>query len=338
MVDLLEYHNVGAWLQHCRRPLLVTHRRPDGDALGALVAAALALRTRGLDPRPTLFEAFPPRYNSLLRDVVPWRRWDQERAALEAECDALVIVDTCAFPQLEPIAEYLPRAPRTLVIDHHAKPDPIATRPGDLRLLDESAGAACLVLTELICALEVPLDPPLATALFIGLATDSGWFRYSNTDARVLRAATELTGAGAVPSAIYRAIYEQDSPARLRLTARTLQSLRLLAGDRLAVLTLRQADFAAAGADSTMTEDLVNEASRLGCIEATILFTEEPDGRVRVNFRSKSPLDVRKSALDVAALARSFGGGGHARAAGARPPGSWDDVIARVTAATVAAL
>jgi phosphoesterase RecJ-like protein len=330
MVDPLEYHNVGAWLQHCQRPLLITHRRPDGDALGALVAAALALRTRGLDPRPTLFEAFPPRY-ALLRDLVPWHRWPEERAALEADSDALVIVDTCASTQLGPIAAYLPRAPRTLVIDHHPTPDPLATRPGDLRLLDETAGAVCLILTELVRALDVPLSPPLATALFVGLATDCGWFRYSNTDARVLRAATELAGAGAVPNVIYRAIYEQDSPARLRLTARVLQSLRLLADDRLAVLTLRQADFAAAGADSTMTEDLVNEASRLGCVEATILFTEEPDGHVRANFRSKST-------LDVSALARSFGGGGHVRAAGARPPGSWDDVIARVTAAAVAAL
>ena len=338
MVDPLEYHNVGAWLEHCRRPLLVTHQRPDGDALGAVAAVTLALRTRGLDPRPTLFETFPARYNWLLRDLVPWRRWDQERAALEAECDALVIVDTCASAQLEPIADFLPRAPRTLVVDHHAKPDPIATRPGDLRLLDESAGAVCLVLTELMGALGVPLNPPLANALFIGLATDCGWFRYSNTDARVLRIATELANAGAVPNTIYRAVYEQEAPARLRLTARLLQSLKLLAGDRLAVLTLRQADFAAAGADSTMTEDLVNEPSRLGCVEATILFTEEPDGRVRVNFRSKAALDASKSAFDVAARARSFGGGGHARAAGARPPGSWDDVVARVTAATVAAL
>jgi phosphoesterase RecJ-like protein len=110
-----------------------------------------------------------------------------------------------------------------------------------------------------------------------------------------------------------------------------LATLALHAGGKLAVMSLRRTDFEATGADRTMTEDLVNEAGRLAGLEATILFTEELDGRVRVNFRSKST-------LDVAALARRFGGGGHARAAGARPAGPWDEVVPRVVAETTAAL
>ena len=92
-------------------------------------------------------------------------------------------------------------------------------------------------------------------------------------------------------------------------------------------MRLRRDDFTAAGADRRLTEDLVNEAGRMAGIEAILLFTEEPDGKVRVNFRSKER-------LDVAALAQRFGGGGHARAAGARPPGAWDEVVARVIAET----
>jgi phosphoesterase RecJ-like protein len=94
---------------------------------------------------------------------------------------------------------------------------------------------------------------------------------------------------------------------------------------------LRRADFEATGADSSMTENLVNEATRLGSTEATLLFTEEPNGIVRVNFRSKRQ-------LDVAALARRFGGGGHARAAGARLRGDWDHVVPHVITETMEAL
>jgi phosphoesterase RecJ-like protein len=263
--------------------------------------------------------------------MVPWWQWAAKRAALVAESDAVVIVDTCAYAQLEAVADWLPHAPRTLVIDHHPTRDPVATRPGDLRLLDESAGAVCVMLLELFRALGVRPDAPTATALLVGVATDTGWFRFPNTDARVLRAAARLVAAGAPLSPVYRYIYEQDSPARLRLAGRMLANLELRAGGRLAVLRLRRSDFAAVGADGTVTEDLVNEAGRLGGTEATVMFTEEPDGRVRVNLRSRLH-------LDVATLAQQFGGGGHARAAGARVTGAWEEVEARVLAATEHAL
>lgn len=330
MIAPNDYHNVRRWLDGCRRPLLVTHRAPDGDAIGALAAMTLALSELDLDPRAALFEPLAARY-ALLQEAIRWRRWDEERQTLAVECDAVVILDTCAWSQLEPIADYLPEAPRTLVIDHHPAPDPIATRPGDLRVRDQTAGALCLILAEWIKAVGVPLSPPLATALFVGLATDCGWFRYANTDARALRTAAELVEAGANPNAIHRAIYQQDPPARLRLIGRLLLSLEMHAGGRLAVMTLRRTDFEAVGADHSMTEELVNEAGRLGGTEAMVLFTEQPDGGVRVNFRSKG-------LLDVSALARRFDGGGHTRASGARPTGTWDEVVPGIIAATVAAL
>ena len=330
MIAPQQYHDVRIWLEQCRRPLLITHRRPDGDALGPVAALALLLREWGQDPRPTLFERCPARY-AFLADLTPWYDWGHDRARLVAECDAVVILDTCALPQLEPVAAYLPRAPRTLVIDHHATRDPLAQRPGDLCLCDETAGAVALLVAEWMKTTDVRLTPAIATGLLVGLGTDCGWFRFTNTDARMLRMAADLCEAGAPLHALYRAIYEQDPPAKLRLLARMLQSLELHAGGKLVVLTLRKADFAAAGADHTMTDDLVNEPGRLAGLEATLLFTEEHDGRVHINLRSKNT-------LDVAALAASFGGGGHPRAAGARPLGKWDEVVPRVIAETVAAL
>lgn len=165
------------------------------------------------------------------------------------------------------------------------------------------------MVAEWAAATGVPLEPWLATVLFVGIATDCGWFRFANTDARTLRVAAELLAAGAAADRIHAAIYQQDRPERLKLVGRLLQSLELHADGQLAVMYLRPADFAAAGADRDCTENLINEAGRLGCTEATILFTEET-GCIRVNFRSK----LR---LDVSALASRFGGGGHTRAAGA---------------------
>ncbi len=330
MIAPEQLHNAAGWLRACRRPLLLTHRRPDGDALGALSALTHALRRRGLDPQPTLYEPLPPRYAGVPGLVAP-RRWDRESAALAAACDAVVIVDTCAWSQLEPAAAFLRQAPRTLVIDHHPTRDDVGIRPGDLRLIDDSAGAVCLVVAELLPALHVALDTTLASALFLGIATDLGWFRFPGTDARALRIAADLVAAGARSHTLYGAIYEREPAAKLRLIGRMLTSLDVRADGRLAVLALRRADFAAAGADGSMTEDLVNEATRLEGTEATVLLTEEADGAVRVNLRSKSW-------LDAAQLARTLGGGGHTRAAGARLPGPWEQAVPRVLAALEAAL
>ncbi len=329
MIQEQDYRNVTAWLAQCRRPLLLTHRRPDGDALGAVGGMALALRVLGLDPYAVLYEPFPPRY-ALIQDAASWQDWETARGELEAKCDGVVILDTCALAQLEPVAEFLARAPRTLVIDHHATRDSIGTRPGDLRIFDEDASAVSLMVAEWVRSAGIRLEPLLATALFLGIGTDCGWFRFSCTDARTLRAAAELVDAGAEPHQIYAAIYQQDSPEKLWLIARMLHSLQMYAGGRLAVMCIRQADFAASGADQRMTEDLVNEAGRLASTEATILFTEEPD-QIRVNFRSKN-------SLDVAELARQFGGGGHARAAGARVRGEWAEVVKRVINVTLEAM
>lgn len=330
MTNEADLHAVSAWLTECARPLLISHRRPDGDALGAMAAMSLALQRLGKEPAAALFEPLPKRYD-LLASSAPWRQWDETREILAADCDSVVILDTCALTQLEPIADYLARAPRTLVIDHHATRDTIGTRAGDLRVFDETAGAACLIVAEWVRAAGITIDQPLATALFIGIATDTGWFRFNSTDARTMRIGAELLAAGADAAGIYRQLYEREPHAKLRLIARVLEKLELHADGRLAVMKLRPADFAAVGASVEMTEDLVNEAGRLASAEATILFTEESDGVVRVNFRSKRVLDVSQ-------LARRYGGGGHVRAAGARPNGKWDDLVPRVIAETIEAL
>ncbi len=278
----------------------------------------------GQSPSVCLFEPPAPRYHFL--------KWSnglrvEENPVAMAPADALIILDTCSRKQLEPAARLLADSPRTLVIDHHATVDDIATGPRDLRIIDPSAGACCLLLHEWLLAANISCDPATAAALFTGIATDSGWFRFSNADERLLRAAAELTARGARPSNIHADLFQHDPLGRLRLAGCVLSSLELHADGLLAVMGLRDSDFARVGADRSMTEDLVNQAGSLEGIEAFVLFTEEPDC-IRANFRSRTW-------LDVAALAAEFGGGGHARAAGARLPRDWEAqtrrVIARLT-------
>lgn len=329
MAGLAAYTDMTDWLAEARRPLLLSHQRPDGDALGALAGMALALRRQGKAPLVALYEPLPPRYG-LLAHVVAWREWSRDGATLRGECDSVIILDTCAATQLEPVMDFIREAPRTLVVDHHTTADEIAQRAGDLRLIDARASAASLLVAEWVAAAGIALDIEIATPLFIGIATDCGWFRFSNTDGRTLRMAARLVEAGARPDELHQALYQQARPARLRLITRMLTSLEMHAGERLALLQLRRDDFKAAGAGAGDTEDLINEATGLASTEATLLLTED-SGRVRVNLRSKRY-------LDVAALARQFGGGGHARAAGARVEGTLDDVRRRVLEAAIAAL
>ncbi len=325
------FEDARPWVENCRRPIVLTHRKPDGDALGAVAAMALAVRQLEREPICMLFERpFPPRY-PFLEHAVDWRYWSEGGPEIARTCDAAIVVDTCSWSQLEPVAEYLRTAPPTLVIDHHHTRDEIGTRPGDLLICDTSAAATCLLIAEWIRGAGLATTPAIAEALFTGLATDCGWFRFSNTDARALRVAAELCESGATPNALYRPIYERDPAAKLRLIGRMLLSLELHAEGLIAVMKLRHNDFVETGADRAMTEDLVNEAGRLEGIEATLLFTEDEAGIIRVNLRSRSRLDVSQ-------LAAQFKGGGHARAAGARVAGALDTVAARVLQAAKTAL
>lgn len=330
MYDTSLYQNVTQWLEESHKPLLFSHTRPDGDALGALAGMTLALRELGREPYTCLFDPIPPRYD-FFANYCDWLVWDDVREIVSHECDAVVIVDTCALAQLEPATVFLQQAPRTLVIDHHATHDPIGMRDEDHRLFDDSASAASLIVAEWIESTGVKLTETMANVLYVGLATDTGWFRFSNTDARTLRMAATLIDAGARPAGLHNLIQQREPVEKLRLVAHLLTHLELHADGRLAVMYLREKDFEATGATRAMTEDLVNEAARLNSTEATLLFTEDSDDVVRVNLRSKEE-------LDVAELARRFGGGGHARAAGLRLRGPWDQVVPRMIADTIEAL
>jgi len=307
------------------KPLLLSHAKPDGDALGSLAAMRALLRSHGADPLALLFDDLPNRY-SLFDKHDAMTKWQTDVQAEDlADRDGVIVLDTCTYNQLTPIADWLQASelPK-LAVDHHVTRDDLA----DHYLVDESAAATCLILYEWAREMGWSLDQATCEALFVGIAMDTGWFVHSNTDARVLSAAADLTQRGITPHELHQQLFQQETQPRIRLFGAALQTMELGGNGKLAVLSLSKEAMEKVGATQADTEDIVNEPLRIGTVVTSVLLVESDNNLIRASFRSKPPLGDAEGAtdIDVAGIASEFGGGGHKRAAGARIEGSLADV------------
>ena len=313
-------------LKQAKSIVLTTHVRPDGDALGSTAALWRAAAGAGKRARVVLLDAIPQRYGYLLADAAPAPA--EQFDDLAERADLIVVVDTCAFGQLGPIDSALrARRAKVAVIDHHATADTVGARIWQ----DTSAAAAGVMIAELLDDLGWRIDANMAEALLAAIAMDTGWFRHANTDARALSAAARLVAAGVEPDRLYARLYQADRPQRLALLAAALRSLELSCNGRLAIISLTAEDFARTGARADETEDVVNEGLRIATVEVSAILIPTSDMGTRISLRSRG-------AVDVAAIAASFGGGGHVRAAGFKDRGDPRDAKRRLVAACADAL
>jgi len=300
--------------------LLVTHGRPDGDGLGSMLALATAARGAGKDVHMLVPDEIPARLGFMFDRQHPVGT--DEFGALSEASDLIVILDTHALAQLDDLADALGRlSDKIVVIDHHSTGDALS----DVVWIDPSAAATGVMVGEVIDALKWPMNATIAEALLAAVLTDTGWLRFANTDGRCLRAVAHWTDMGVRPDILYRKIYQSDRPQRLALMIRLLQSMEFRFDSQLAVMVLRSGDFDETGALRSETENMVNEALRIGTVESAILLVEDHD-QVRVSLRSRDHVDVAK-------LAGQFGGGGHRRAAGLRSFMQIDDLKAKLITA-----
>lgn len=315
------------FLRDRRRIVVLTHLKPDGDAVGSTLAMVRALNAS--DPkRAQTWHAppLPPWFGGIVGDT-PARVLGKEGPPADFDPDAVVVVDTGSWSQLEHVRDWLSwRRDSTVVIDHHVQGDAgVASR----RFIDTTAASACQPVAE-VCRLMlgVPgvaqLPPRIAEALYLGVASDTGWFRHSNVSHRVMSIAGELLDAGADHVRLYQATEQRESVSRLRLMARALESLELLDADRLAVMNLNVSDFRQCRADAGESGGFVDLPQQIESVRVSAMLTEveasdygKPSGPMtKVSMRSKEGA----KAVDVNAVMKALGGGGHVRAAGARVP------------------
>ncbi len=317
-------------LSRCRRVLVTTHVRPDGDALGSTAALVLGLRVKGIDATVLLLSHLPSKYAFAYADLgVP--HVDAEKGWPDLDLstfDAVAVVDTGTWSQLPGLKDKLATfAGPKLVIDHHLTQEDWATA----KLVDTAAPAAGEIVAGLLAAWDVPLTPHIATALFLALVSDTGWFQFSSTRPATLRLAADLIEAGVDTDALQQRIYQNERPQRLALHLRVQQSMQLLAGGRLAVMRCTADDFKTTGAAPTDIEALINVPLQIRTVAVSCLLTDPGDGGpIRGSLRSKGT-------VDCAAFAQRFGGGGHARAAGLKFAGPLADAYAAIVPALTAA-
>ncbi|MDY0003207.1 MAG: DHH family phosphoesterase [Polyangia bacterium] len=304
------------------RDVLVTgHRNPDGDSMGSILALGLILGHLGKSY--TLYGPDPVAFQ--FRGLPLWEKV-QDRILETASFDLVIAVDTGDESLLGPLVPPRSRRGALAVIDHHAS----SRRFGDLCWRDPSAAAAGVLVAGLAETLQVPMTAELAAPLWCALYTDTGGFRYSSTDAQVLRLAARLVESGLSPWDVSVGLYEQSPLERIRLMGLALSSLSLSASGQIACLLITEEMLWVTGADHTMLDGIINYARGIAGVEVAVQILQQGD-KCRVGLRSKGR-------VDVGLLALGLGGGGHSNAAGCVLPGTPAEVEAEVMSVLEAAL
>jgi phosphoesterase RecJ-like protein len=303
-----------------QRFAVISHMRPDCDALGSELGLAALLESLGKEVTIVNGDATPPH----IAFIDPQRRIKLLGRDITAEqlceVDVFIVVDTSAWVQLGPVADVIrATSAKVVVIDHHVGEDQL----GQESFKDTTAEATGRLITEAFEAFDVKVTAAAAAPLFAAIATDTGWFRFSSVTSQTFRAVARLVEAGANPQAIFGQLYEQHSLARLQLRGRILANVRSELGGRLLYTCVELPDFDATGAEPGDTEDAINLLFTVSGSEAAILFVQQRNGKMKVSLRSRGTVDVRQ-------VAERFGGGGHNAAAGVMLDGPADAAIARI--------
>lgn len=308
-------------LRAAQHVAVVSHRNPDGDAIGSTLGAALVV------------EALGKRVTRINVDVVPHELTFLEGAgelvhAAPPGVDVTILLD-CSSPDRTGL-EHDPHlwAGRVICLDHHrtAADDGI-----DAFVHDEQAAATAELVYRLVVACGVPLTPAMAACLFTSLHTDTGSFRYGCTTAGAMEVGQALLRTGIDAWEVASRLYEQQRAERVALLGLALGSLRVSAGGRLATIVVDDAMVAQVGAEASDADGFINYARSIRGVEVAAQLTSDGPGAWRVSFRSRGT-------LDVAALAARLGGGGHRNAAGCRMVGDVEAVRAAMSEALVALL
>jgi len=306
-------------IEKAGKVIVTTHTRPDGDACGCVVAVAEMLKSIGKDAKTILPSELPEWYEFLFSEKPAVLDKDVNIEQLKDgsffQPDLIVIVDTNSRKQLDGLADFIENSKKqVLVFDHHITSDGL----GNVELADTKAAATGLIIYDLFKYAGWKINKKSALALFVAIATDTGWFRFTSTDSRVHKASAELIEYGVNSAELFHKMYQSFSLPRFKLMTAMLNTLQLHFDGRYAEQHLLLKDFENTGAAYKDTENLIDECQKIETVEVCALFVEQKDGKVKCSLRSRGGVDVR-------VVAQKFGGGGHREASGVHLQGPLEE-------------
>lgn len=295
-------------IKKARHILLASHSEPDGDAVSSLLAMGLALNK--LDKKATLYNASPiPAVYRFLPSVE--RIGNQIKKA--ETYDVALILDCGDLSRIGQASAMVSQIPVIINIDHHIS----NTGFGCMQLVDAQACSTAEIVYRLIIALDTPFDKAMATSIYTGILTDTGSFRFSNTNQAAFAISHEMTALGADPYSVAQHVFGTYSLGRIKLLNLALDSLEISQNGKLSIMTITNAMFEYTKTQPEDVDGMINYARRIEDVKVAALIQEQRNGKSRPNSRRRFHVSLRSDgSVDVAAIAGTFGGGGHPSAAG----------------------
>ncbi len=308
-------------IERTQRFLLTTPINPDGDGLGSEVALALWLTARGKQVRILNDSVLPTPFGFLARQVaIESFEPDVAERRLE-EAEVVVVLDTSNRQRIGRLGPLLDRPRiRVAIVDHHVSH---AEGFGEVNLIEPEASATGEIVYDLMREAGAKITPEIAEALYVALMTDTGSFRFSNTDTQAHRMAADLLGYGLDPQKIHARVHSHGSAERMRFFGEVLSGLELEAEGRLVILDAAPEQFQRHGLVGADTDGLVDFPRTIAGVEVVVLFSEVETGKVKVSLRSTGRVSIDR-------VASRLGGGGHTHAAGVLLRGSRAEARKRV--------
>jgi phosphoesterase RecJ-like protein len=310
-----KFEQIGRALREHQTFAVLSHVRPDGDALGSQLALGLSLRQLGKDVHVWNEEGMLEKYSFL-----PCASSLTKPPAQPEDVDVAIALDTAIQNRLGTTVAAIRSAKLWINIDHH----PSNPGYGDIVYIDPKAPATGQILFELMRSQKIPIDSAIAENLYVAISTDTGSFQYPNTTARTFEIAAELVRAGVNVGRVSQLTYENYPRRRVELLRDLLGTMRFDAKDRIASFSLSLATAKKLDVLPEDNEGLIDHLRAIRGVIVAIFFEELPDGKVRVSMRSKS------EKVNVCAICEKFGGGGHILAAGARVKGTLAEVEKKI--------
>ncbi len=310
-----KFEQIGQALRENQRFAVLSHVRPDGDALGSQLGLGLSLRKLGKEVRLWNEEGMLEKYSFL-----PSANLLTKPPADPEDVDVAIALDTAIQNRLGTALPAVRSAKLWINIDHH----PSNPGYGDLVYIDPKAPATGQILFELIRSEKFPIDAAIAENLYVAISTDTGSFQYPNTTPRTFEIAAELVRAGVDVGRVSQFTYENYPRRRVELLRDLLGTMRFEAHDRVASFSLSLATAKKLAVLPEDNEGLIDHLRAIRGVILAVFFEELPDGKVRVSMRSKN------ENVNVCAICEKFGGGGHVLAAGARVRGTLAEVEKKI--------